>query len=545
MSPTGIESVRFGVFVQGRALHDWERETIELLRTTGAHGLFILSTAPLRRTKHALGAVACRIAGLPTPKPLEEANLQLDQPSIHCLVHATDTHVPGIQSEHQERIADSRLKFILFMGDGDVPNGLAACAELGVWQYARSSNAAGVYPFVDGLCCKADVVSFGLEQIAPDGGGRRLLAEGHFRARGERNRRVSAIVLAEARRWPLRVLRHYLLNGELPKLSLGVAATPIRKNEFALIFTLVCRDLLVNLKEKLNSYLVLETWNVGFARMNFPAVLAGGFPPAVTMLPRLEFGRYIADPFILSTAPVLRLLVEDFNYFECGRISEVTVHDPLGVPEANIEARLVSIHHLSYPFLFQEGGSTYCLPECYQSNASLLYRYESGALVPVAELLSNARATDGTIVFHDGLYWLFCGLEDDIDQVNLYLFFSDALTGDWSPHPLNPVKTDVRSSRSAGPIVKLNGELFRPAQDCSQSYGYGLAINRITKLSTTAFEESVVITLKPESISESCRGLHTVSFSDDMMVVDAKFYLVGFAPILLRILRRARRLFRK
>jgi hypothetical protein len=38
-----ISSVRFGVFVQGRGLHDWEWESIELLRGRGATGLFIIA----------------------------------------------------------------------------------------------------------------------------------------------------------------------------------------------------------------------------------------------------------------------------------------------------------------------------------------------------------------------------------------------------------------------------------------------------------------------------------------------------------------------
>jgi hypothetical protein len=99
----------------------------------------------------------------------------------------------------------------------------------------------------------------------------------------------------------------------------------------------------------------------------------------------------------------------------------------------------------------------------------------------------------------------------------------------------------VRSSRSAGPIFVHKGKLFRPAQNCSRSYGYGLSINRIDRLTVTCFEETVVSTIGPEIISRSCKGVHTLSFADDLMVFDAKFHLIGFAPILVRALRRINR----
>ena len=87
-----------------------------------------------------------------------------------------------------------------------------------------------------------------------------------------------------------------------------------------------------------------------------------------------------------------------------------------------------------------------------------------------------------------------------------------------------------------------DGTLFRPAQDCSRSYGYGLSVNRIDHLTVTRFEETVVTSLRPEAISASCKGVHTLSFKDDLMVIDAKFHLIGVKPLLLRALRRTKRM---
>ena len=215
------------------------------------------------------------------------------------------------------------------------------------------------------------------------------------------------------------MLKHVQLHGDLPCCADTGSFAGGRRHSFVLFLSLFSRDAVVQLASKLASSLMLETWNVGLVRMNFRALLAGAPLSDVTLLPRLKLGHYIADPFILSTTPELTLLVEDYTDFGVGRISEMTVRDPFGTPEVGLKVRLESKHHMSYPFLFREEGVTYCLPECHQSNASLLYRYDAGKLTPLTDLVPGARATDGTILFHQGLYWLFCGLEDDNDQVNL------------------------------------------------------------------------------------------------------------------------------
>ncbi|WIM12908.1 hypothetical protein [Enhydrobacter sp.] len=548
MSLEEISSVRFGVYLQGRGLRDWEWKSVELLRGDGASCLFIIAPpdAAPRRSKvaRALDDLILRIADLPAGSRAElgEPDPERYRPSTVCTVERTIAAQATLSPAQRRELSAHRLKFILFFGGGEIPDGLAGCAELGVWRFTRSSGAAGEYPFIHGLHRRDDVVSFGLEQIGDQADHRRVLLNGHFRARGERNRTVVAQVLSEAGRWPLRALKHGLLNGELPCSMESDRADGGPRSSPVLLVSLLARDILQRLSSKLASYLVLETWNVGFVRMNFQALLAGAPLSDVSLLPRRELGRYIADPFILSTTPELTLLAEDYTDFGVGRISEVTVREPFGTPEVGLKVRLESRHHMSYPFLFREEGITYCLPECHQSNASLLYRYDAGKLTPVTDLVTGVRVTDGTILFHDGLYWLFCGLENDNDQVNLHLFFSKTLRGNWSPHPLNPVKTDVRSSRSAGPVIVHDGALFRPAQDCSRSYGYGLAINRIDRLTVTRFEETLITTIRPEAISRSCKGLHTLSFAGDLMVIDAKFHLIGFEPILVRALRRMKRM---
>ena len=122
--------------------------------------------------------------------------------------------------------------------------------------------------------------------------------------------------------------------------------------------------------------------------------------------------------------------------------------------------------------------------------------------------------------------------EDDNDQVNLHLFFSETLRGNWSAHPLNPVKTDVRSSRPAGPVIVHDARCSVQHRTAPGHTAMDSLVNRIDHLTVTRFEETVVTSLRPEAISASCKGVHTLSFKDDLMVIDAKFHLIGVELIL-------------
>jgi len=66
---------------------------------------------------------------------------------------------------------------------------------------------------------------------------------------------------------------------------------------------------------------------------------------------------------------------------------------------------------------------------------------------------------------------LFFTDADDGPLTKLRVWFADDLLGSWCPHPGNPVKPDIRSARPAGTPFVHDGALYRPAQDCSRTYG--------------------------------------------------------------------------
>jgi hypothetical protein len=102
----------------------------------------------------------------------------------------------------------------------------------------------------------------------------------------------------------------------------------------------------------------------------------------------------------------------------------------------------------------------------------------------------------------------------------LFLFYADSLfSGRWCAHPQNPIVSDVRKARPAGKIFQQNGKIYRPSQDCTNRYGYGLTINRILKLSKTEYEEVEVSSIEPKW-DNNILGVHSINREKNLTVID-------------------------
>jgi hypothetical protein len=139
--------------------------------------------------------------------------------------------------------------------------------------------------------------------------------------------------------------------------------------------------------------------------------------------------------------------------------------------------------------------------------------------------MENISATDSTLFFYNNKWWLFTAVDElnssAIPFSELFLYFSDDLfSGNWKSHPMNPIVTDIKTSRPAGRIFVLNNKVYRPSQDCSGSYGKAINLNQITKLSETAYEE-INVSKVEANWSNKLIGTHTFNFNNKITVIDA------------------------
>jgi hypothetical protein len=66
------------------------------------------------------------------------------------------------------------------------------------------------------------------------------------------------------------------------------------------------------------------------------------------------------------------------------------------------------------------------------------------------------------------------------------------------------------------------GVLYRPAQDCSRTYGGALVLNRVTRLTETAFAEEVAVRVEPDRTGPYPDGLHHFVPFGDVTIIDGK-----------------------
>lgn len=226
----------------------------------------------------------------------------------------------------------------------------------------------------------------------------------------------------------------------------------------------------------------------------------------------------MADPFLWEAAGSQYLLFEEVAAGRSrGRLGCVEVLKDGSCSEMKII--LDRPYHLSYPCVVPLGGDLFLLPETAEANRVDLYRFTRfpWEVELVSSPIEGVALVDTTPVFIDGHWYFFTTtMEPFMETV---LFSATRLEGPWSLHPCNPVSTSVRNCRSAGQLFWKGGRMFRPTQDCSVRYGYGIAVNEVTKLTPSEFEEHPVSYLPP-SWSPGLLGTHTWNESSRFQVLD-------------------------
>lgn len=235
--------------------------------------------------------------------------------------------------------------------------------------------------------------------------------------------------------------------------------------------------------------------------------------------------RFWADPHVIFRNGIYYIFIEELIYSENKGFISVIEMDESGNCKDPVKI-LEEPYHLSYPFVFEDSGETYMIPESKGNDNIQLYKCHNFPYQWELEkvLMDDVKAVDTTIKLYKGKYWMFTNIVKkqgaDIDD-ELYLFYSDQLVTDqWTSHPKNPVISDVRKARSAGKLFIKDNKLFRPSQNCSKIYGYGIQINEILELSLEYYKEEIVDSILP-NWEPNLIGTHSFCECNTLTVIDA------------------------
>jgi hypothetical protein len=234
-------------------------------------------------------------------------------------------------------------------------------------------------------------------------------------------------------------------------------------------------------------------------------------------------GRFWADPFVMVENGSHHVFFEEFDYAaDRGHIAVITIA-PDGTPSKPQEV-LVRPYHLSYPFLLRWRDALYMIPETGDRKTLEVYRctrfpdeWEFHGY-----LMRGREIYDATLCEWGGRWWLFATLTRELCNVELHVFSAESpLSETWTPHPANPVVSDVSRARPAGPLFTRNGRLYRPSQDCSPFYGYAIRLHEVVTLTEQDYVEREAGSIMPEW-APGIVAVHQLSFAGDLTVVDAQ-----------------------
>lgn len=281
-----------------------------------------------------------------------------------------------------------------------------------------------------------------------------------------------------------------------------------------------------------------ESWAIGIVDAPVQHLLQPGSRPPVRWLASPPGVGYWADP--MGNGGCKDQIVCEY-YDErtgVGHIERLAL-DEAGHVRGRKRLAVGDGKHASFPLTVQIDGGWYGLAETSANRETVLHRVDAeGQWHPMATLLPGVAAADAALFVWGGYCWLAYTDMDLGETDNLCLQYAQSLDGPWRAHANNPVKVDVTGARMAGGVFVHEGTLYRPAQNCLNTYGGAVVLHRILVCTPTAFEEVSVLQLDPDPKSPFAQGLHTVSAWGQRTLVDGKRHVFSLPTVWRKLVRR-------
>lgn len=239
---------------------------------------------------------------------------------------------------------------------------------------------------------------------------------------------------------------------------------------------------------ELNAVAQESGWSLGWTRApSFEGLQAGlCHEPLFNRKELTRLGGYAAaDPFGMQVNGTwyvfFEMLVRDGNaVIAVAKSEDLSVWSLEGVC-------LRAPHHLSYPYLLEQDGTLYMIPESKSARCVDLYRSVDFPLrwEKVGTLL-RGRYMDASVFRWNGRLWMLAGWH----SYWLKAFWAERVEGPWHRHWMPAVRRySKRDVRPGGRPTIVDGALVRFAQDNRECYGRQLRAMRITRLNRWWYSE--------------------------------------------------------
>lgn len=460
-------------------------------------------------------------------RPVDMSALLANVPSIRCVVTNEGAYSQYFSDADIKAIRGYHLDFILRFGFGIIRGEILNSARYGIWSFHHGDperyrgRPACFWEIYQGDDATGAVLQRLTERL--DGG--IVLKKGFVRTVKYSYARTIDAIYLESSRWPAQVCREllrgdaYAREGPPSPMRAPIRRAPTNR-EMVLFLLKLLRNVVGHIAHALFRH---DVWSIGVVDARLSDFLGAGPQPEIRYVFPSRRGTYLADPFGIQGLNTLTVLCERYDYrTRTGHIAAIELGESCSLVSARV---LESASHMSYPYLLEHDGDIYCIPETRALREVALYVAE---VFPhtwrrLFTLVKDVAASDPTVFWHEGLWWLtYVDQELGAPDCNLCVWYADELLGDWQPHRGNPVKTDIRSARPAGTPFVQDGRLYRPAQDCSRTYGGRIVLNHVERLTPWEFVEEPAAVIEPSGDTRFSQGVHTVSAIGDCTLIDGK-----------------------
>ncbi|WP_349359929.1 hypothetical protein [Stappia sp.] len=245
---------------------------------------------------------------------------------------------------------------------------------------------------------------------------------------------------------------------------------------------------------------------------------------------RAPASSYYADPFLWRYKERLWLFVEEFVYSDrLGRLVAMELDDRLR--PGPVMPILPLRTHASYPFLFEEDGRLYMVPETCALGTLDLYVCEAfpDRWRRVRRLREGVDAVDTALFRQGGWWWLVtCEKPAGADGGRgLCVYRSrDLLDGAFEPLPVNAERQfadrDFGYGRGAGSVFADGEGLLRVMQKNETYYGEAVEVRRISGLERDSYSEVAVAEGHPLEHVARLVSPHHISMHGDAVAFDVR-----------------------
>ena len=427
-------------------------------------------------------------------------------------------------------IKNENLDVILQIGNKRLQGGIVNTANYGVWYLYYFNRFSNLPKGFHEIIMNEPVIKISLIRLTENFDQLEIIDKAHFNYHKWSAFLTNIMILESSVSLLLKNLK--ILNNNKKQIIINEQNEQIYQLENKLTFSdsikyllkfykFYLKGIFTNYKSKIN--LSQKLWTIFIGTGNFLEQDLGKLKHV-----KIPKGEFWADPFLLKFKGEYYGFFENYSFKEkkgkisCGRIVGNTITDVIDVLDLE--------YHLSYPYVFSEGGEIFMMPEA--SSNKRLEVYKCIEFPNKWELFSTAFEGEkvADAFFYDDINnhkWLFLNkssLPNSCRTSNLYIYKVDSLKlNTIVPHKQNPVLIDSRVARNGGAIFSYKNKIFRPSQrNTHGNYGGRLNINEIEKLSLEEYYEKPVKIVKPD-FYKGLKAIHHLHQNEDLFVFDASF----------------------